>query len=404
MRKKLILITSGFPYGSHETFLETEINYLAEGFEHVQIIAVDPVSTQIRNIPLNCSVASVYTTSGFSAKLLAVAQLCSPKVWREWRIVRNTYKLPFSVGMCKTMLMSLQRAKQIAKSLQPIIAEPEQTVCYSYWCDDTALALCMLKEKFPDVKVVSRAHGWDVYFHVHEVKYLPFRHWIANGLDALFPISDKGKQYMLDTWKAEHAEIIQVSRLGVKAQTPVQFNEQFILVSCSNMISLKRIHLIIEALALIEDKEVNWVHFGDGPECDSLLELAKKILKPNIQWVLKGHVPNKKVLEWYAEHNPSVFINVSSSEGIPVSIMEAMSFGIPVVATDVGGTGEIVNDGNGVLLNPACSSSDLANSIIGFNNKEIWLNRSKSAYLTWERRYCADANYIRFTQQLSAMN
>jgi hypothetical protein len=41
MKKKLVLITAGFPFGTHETFLETEINYLCAGFEQVTIVAVD---------------------------------------------------------------------------------------------------------------------------------------------------------------------------------------------------------------------------------------------------------------------------------------------------------------------------------------------------------------------------
>lgn len=41
---------------------------------------------------------------------------------------------------------------------------------------------------------------------------------------------------------------------------------------------------------------------------------------------------------------------MSDSEGIPVSIMEAMSFGIPVIARNVGGMSEIVNEENGLLL------------------------------------------------------
>ena len=45
-----------------------------------------------------------------------------------------------------------------------------------------------------------------------------------------------------------------------------------------------------------------------------------------------------------------MFINLSSSEGIPVSIMEAQSFGIPVIATNVGGSGEIVVSETGVLV------------------------------------------------------
>jgi len=50
-------------------------------------------------------------------------------------------------------------------------------------------------------------------------------------------------------------------------------------------------------------------------------------------------LPHNDVLNYYASNPVDVFINTSSSEGLPVSIMEAMSFGIPVIATNVGGTG-----------------------------------------------------------------
>lgn len=52
----------------------------------------------------------------------------------------------------------------------------------------------------------------------------------------------------------------------------------------------------------------------------------------------------------YSEHPVDVFINLSTNEGVPVSIMEAISFDIPIVATDVGGTSEIVTDETGILV------------------------------------------------------
>lgn len=48
-------------------------------------------------------------------------------------------------------------------------------------------------------------------------------------------------------------------------------------------------------------------------------------------------------------------MNLSTSEGVPVSIMEVQSYGIPVIATNVGGTGEIIDKDNGILL-PSCPS------------------------------------------------
>lgn len=66
-----------------------------------------------------------------------------------------------------------------------------------------------------------------------------------------------------------------------------------------------------------------------------------------------------------------MFINVSSSEGLPVSIMEACSFGIPIIATNVGGTAEIVQAGvNGILLKEQFETEVLKQAILRFAGME----------------------------------
>lgn len=56
------------------------------------------------------------------------------------------------------------------------------------------------------------------------------------------------------------------------------------------------------------------------------------------------------VMKYYATHEIDWFMLLSTSEGLPVSILEAMSFGVPVIATDVGGVSEAVDDETGLLL------------------------------------------------------
>ena len=68
------------------------------------------------------------------------------------------------------------------------------------------------------------------------------------------------------------------------------------------------------------------------------------------------------------------FINVSSSEGVPVSIMEAMTFVISVITTDLGGNTEIVNEQNGWLLPKEIypiSIKELLLSVFSMNQSEI---------------------------------
>ena len=79
----------------------------------------------------------------------------------------------------------------------------------------------------------------------------------------------------------------------------------------------------------------------------------------NVEVDLKGQVAHQDVLAWFKENPADVFINVSSSEGLPVSIMEAFSYGIPAIATAVGGMPEIVAGDCGLLLEPNFKPEEL---------------------------------------------
>jgi glycosyltransferase involved in cell wall biosynthesis len=136
------------------------------------------------------------------------------------------------------------------------------------------------------------------------------------------------------------------------------------IVSSSNIIPLKRIALIAQALSQIDFK-VEWTHLGDG----KLFHLIKDIIQhlpENITVNLPGRVKPEEVLNFYILNSVELFLNVSTTEGVPVSIMEAFSAGIPVYATNVGGTSEIVNSGNGKLMEKDLTPEKLAHEIRSF--------------------------------------
>lgn len=400
MRDKLILITAGFPFGNHETFLETEIIYLSSAFKKIIILSIcDQIDTQ-REIPENCQVYKIKSSLTKLEKIKSVYYLINKRFWQEIQIIRKTYQKKVSIGIIKTMLISLYNASRIQKELFKHIDVPDGTTCYSYWCDDGALGLGLLKEKISKVTTVCRTHGWDMYFDVHALKYLPFRHFIANQLDTIYPISQKGKEYITEVWRISNPEKVEVSRLGVVAQKKVYSSGIFTIVSCSNLIPLKRVELIILALSAITKTSVNWTHLGDGTEKQRLLQLASDTLGPNVNWEFKGRLPHNEVMQWYRENNPTLLINVSSSEGIPVSIMEAMSFGTPCIATDVGGTAEIVNNENGSLLPEDSTSEEVANTIQEYFDSEVRNRKGKEAFNTWKTKFNAKENYIKFVESL----
>jgi len=305
------------------------------------------------------------------------------------------------------MLISLFRAKKIARYAKTLYRDNQQNsqlFFYSYWCDDVALGLAMFQKKHTEAFTLSRIHRWDVYFEESKFNYLPFRHYIANNIGKIFSISQDGIDYAVKNWKTDNNEKFVLSRLGINNSLTyeVSKNETCLIVSCSNLIPVKRVHLIGEALKEIEDIKIKWVHFGDGLEKKSL-EIQIKGLPGNVEVELKGRVPNTEIYTYYNKNCPDLFINVSSSEGVPVSIMEAMSYGIPCVGTAVGGTPEIINKENGYLLSINPTADEVASKIEKFQQLSIEdkTEKRKAAYSTWENKYNADKNYNDFIERIN---
>ena len=97
-------------------------------------------------------------------------------------------------------------------------------------------------------------------------------------------------------------------------------------------------------------------------------------------------------------------MNASTSEGVPVSIMEACSFGIPIVATDVGGISEVVSNGNnGLLLKPDFSIYDYAQAIktiINLSDSE-YENLCHSARNVFLENFDAKNSFTKFCEKIT---
>ncbi|MBA3900251.1 MAG: glycosyltransferase, partial [Bacteroidetes bacterium] len=105
---------------------------------------------------------------------------------------------------------------------------------------------------------------------------------------------------------------------------------------------------------------------------------------------------------FYEENYVDLFINVSETEGIPVSIMEAQSAAIPVLATNVGGTSEIVDNENGFLIDKDFEVAKIAESIekyftSHFSHQE---EKRKKSYQNWQKKYDAKKIYAEFAEKI----
>lgn len=278
----------------------------------------------------------------------------------------------------------------------------DQVYFYSFWLTFGAYASILLGGRYPTVKTVSRAHGFDVYLNRNRLSYLPFRKYIAEHLDEIYFISEHGRRYFEKLCQSGgfQGSALKVVHLGTfKWETLPASSARttLVLASCSRMIPLKRLDLIVRLVQEVAaiHKEVRWIHIGDGPLMESVKALAEESLQGKYE--LLGQRDNSEIPSVYAKYRPFFFINLSDSEGIPVSIMEAMSMGIPAIARNVGGNSEIVLDGtNGFLLPEAVCDGDLrkvASEIVDlFWNSARYLTYSSSAVATWDAKFNAEKN------------
>ena len=398
-RKNLLLITEDFPVGIAEaTFLPTEYEALCKEF-NVTIVMVS-------GKPLG---GDVLAFENGRASLFEIAT-------KEYRSeLKSALKVATSLKQKLAIVRNVTRSQEHAvvayKQLDRIIAERNIDIIYSYWCFDQVLAAVRLKDKYPKLKVVSRFHGFDLYtWRTGAAQWQCFRNEILPKLDKLIFVSQQGRRYMLDTWPNIDESKCLVSHIGTGENQRIAYKdgEYYTIISCSDMISLKRIDLIIEALAqLPSDIKVQWYHLGDGFLESELKQFAKEKLedKPNIKYMFAGRLPFGEVCEFYRNVTPTAFITTSSTEGLPISIVEAFSMGIPALATDVGGMRELVDDSTGKLMSSNPDAKEVARTILDFiSMHETDRQRiADNAYNRWQEEHNSSQQSQRLVDMLKAL-
>ena len=279
------------------------------------------------------------------------------------------------------------------------IARTDATL-YFYWGKNAAYLLPFFRHN-PGKKVV-RFHGGDLYEEQRAKGYIPFREPILRSLTRAVFISENGENYLHRRFPNINF-VSQVFRLGIPDAGPSSPSQDNILriVSCSALIPVKRVNLIVSALMRI-DFPVYWTHFGDGPERIKLLTALQK-LPDNIKSFFSLNIPNRQLRQFYVDHPVDLYILVSESEGVPVSIMEALSAEIPIMATAVGGIPEIIDASVGRLLSKDVSADDLANEICTFYHLPRHAREAlrQNARNRWQIKCRADILYRRFADFLS---
>lgn len=402
--KRINIFTRSFPLGNNETFLESEIYVANQNQCSVRII---PVIKDVGERKCSCCVYPNLAYSTIWTKICVFFKLLISKWF--WLLPFQREYSPKTLVHYWAGIKYLYAAlgvKEYLKKNRDLFEKED--VYYSYWFNYICLGLVLAKTDcsyYSDIQIVSRGHGYDVFTELRGL-YFPYRELMFKKIQKIYSVSEEGEKYL----KKKHLKFvskISVSKLGVllvnKDFAPVLYDGKHVMVvSCSSVIDLKRVSLIYDSLLFFLEQnpelEIDWWHFGDGLLFDKLEEYISYKKMPNLDVHLAGRLRNVEVLHQYSFLKPNVFVNLSTSEGIPVSIMEAISFGIPIIATDVGGNKEVVTIETGKLLPVNFDFCDFNQSLLDILND---MTLRDSAFSFFCKNFSASKNYYEFYDLLN---
>lgn len=198
-------------------------------------------------------------------------------------------------------------------------------------------------------------HAYDIYF---KNKWLTT---LVNNCHKAFSISEYNINYVIDNYKNIKREKLTLSRLGVFrpqqiAQKPLTTNGELKLGIISWFVEKKGIKYLLEAFKILKDEGFDGINLelaGDGPLKNQFLEFINENgLQRSVNYL--GKLNNEQKPGFFSSLDAFILPSIklkNDHDGIPVVLMEAISYGLPIISTNVSGIPEICIDNyNGYLI------------------------------------------------------
>lgn len=388
-RSRLVYVASSFPWGRNDTFFAPEVRELVRQGVEVLVVPMRPRG------PLTTADAAPLAIR----KPLLDREIAAEALRHALRAPRETASLLALLlrspapGVLLRNLAALPKAIWLAAEARRWQADH----IHAHWAGPPSTA----------AMIASRVSGlpWSFTAHASEIdagnllrdkcRSASFVRFIAEAMmeraRRVAPGVDESRWTLL--------------RLGIElpeAPQTVPDNDPPVLLTAASFTGGKGHDVLLEAVRrLLDDGRRLEVRLaGSGPaEEDARRQACRLGLEDVVRFA--GYVPNSRVLEWLANREIDVVVLPSDSEGLPVSLIEALAYGVPAVATRVGGVAELLGDGCGELVPPRDAAALAAALSRLLSSPRLRGEQARAGRARVERDFAVDRVVTRLRQLLA---
>ncbi len=189
-------------------------------------------------------------------------------------------------------------------------------------------------------------------------------------------ISDYNKNYVLETYGEQWRSKFNIVHCGIHlpivpadCNRPKSHRDYVSVLAVGQLMKRKGYRVLVEAakLANQHNPNIRWTIVGEGPERPVLEKMIEKYDLHDVVF-LDGAQPHEKIPDYLGSADiftlPCVIGEDNTRDGIPVALMEAMAWRLPVVSTNIVGLPELISSGvDGILVAPD-SPNELAEAVL----------------------------------------
>jgi glycosyltransferase involved in cell wall biosynthesis len=378
----LLVVTSRFPFGSQEAYLTAELREL---LAHVEQIAVAPIrpptGKRKHHVPEG---VEVLAWPLFGAGLLRRASAAARAKPRETFAAISAVLGSKDPGRLKNAALILKGLALAGWAMERRIDH-----IHAYWISAPA-TVAFIASKVGGIPWSSTAHRWDIYErNAFDVK--------AASARFVRTISNRGKVDLGERMPALADRIVHLALGTTVPPAPARArgaDPTFHLICPAALVKVKGHADLLGALAQLRawGVPVRCTFAGDGPLRTALQDQAAALgLSDVVEFA--GFVAQDELHARYRAGRYAAVVLASRAdgetamEGLPSALIEAMAFGVPVVASDSGSIGELIDDRTGALVRPGDVGA-LARAILNVRlNPDTTEARAERAYQTIAERH-----------------